>query len=322
MGSESSKNLRVGLFVLIGTSLLILTLYLIGVKQNLFGSTFTLKAEFHNVNGLMPGNNVRFTGIDIGTVESVEIINDTTVSVVMVIENKVQGFIKKNSLAMVGTDGLMGNKLVNISAAEEPGEIVEDGDLLKTKAPLDTDDMIKTLGITNNNIKDISIQIKTMVERLNSPNSLWNILMDTTLAENLKQAIVSIKITGEKSAIITGDLTRIVQHVKAGKGSIGALLMDTAMSSNLHQSIVNIKLISDSLATVSGDLSYITTGIKNGKGSIGSLLMDTTFVHSLNQTMKNAESGTKGFDQTMEALKHNILLRRYFKKEEKKKGKK
>lgn len=319
MGAESAKNLRLGMFVLAGTLLLILTLYLIGVKQNLFGSTFTLRAEFHNVNGLMPGNNVRFTGIDIGTVESVEIINDSTVSVIMVIENKVQGFIKKNSLAAVGTDGLMGNKLVNIFSVQGPGEVVEDGDLLKSKPALNTDDMLKTLNTTNNNIRDISLQIKTMVERLNSPNSLWNILMDTTLAENVKQAIVSIKITGEKSAMITGDLSRIVKHVKEGKGSVGGLLMDTVLSSGLHQSIVNIKLISDTLATVSGDLSRISSGIREGKGTIGTLLMDTSFVGNLNKSMRNVERGTKGFDDNMEALKHNILLRGYFKKKAKEK---
>ena len=319
MGAESAKNLRLGMFVLAGTLLLILTLYLIGVKQNLFGSTFTLRAEFHNVNGLMPGNNVRFTGIDIGTVESVEIINDSTVSVIMVIENKVQGFIKKNSLAAVGTDGLMGNKLVNIFSVQGPGEVVEDGDLLKSKPALNTDDMLKTLNTTNNNIRDISLQIKTMVERLNSPNSLWNILMDTTLAENVKQAIVSIKITGKKSAMITGDLSRIVKHVKEGKGSVGGLLMDTVLSSGLHQSIVNIKLISDTLATVSGDLSRISSGIREGKGTIGTLLMDTSFVGNLNKSMRNVERGTKGFDDNMEALKHNILLRGYFKKKAKEK---
>lgn len=118
MANETSKNIRVGLFVMIGTAFLIFALYLIGAKQNLFGSTFRLKAQFKNVNGLMAGNNVRFTGIDVGTVESVDILNDTTVNVTMVIEDKVQEFIKKNATAAVGTDGLMGNKLININAGD------------------------------------------------------------------------------------------------------------------------------------------------------------------------------------------------------------
>ena len=322
MAQETSKNIRVGAFVLVGTVLLIFTLYLIGAKQNLFGSTFELKSQFKNVNGLMPGNNVRFTGIDIGTVKSVEIINDSTVDVTMVIEDKVQAFIKKNATAMVGTDGLMGNKLINISSSNEASESVEDGDFLVSKSPLGTDDMMRTLNITNENVKDITIDLKNIVHRLNSPNTLWSILMDTIVAENLKQAIVNIKVTGERSAIITGDLSRIVKHIKDGKGTIGALIADTTMAVKLNQSIVNIKLITDSLALVTGDMHFITAKIKKGEGGIGTVLMDTTFVNNLNATMKNVKSGTKNFDENMEALKHNILLRNYFKKKEKEAKKK
>ena len=322
MSQETSKNIRVGAFVLVGTVLLIFTLYLIGAKQNLFGSTFELKSQFKNVNGLMPGNNVRFTGIDIGTVKTVEIINDSTVDVTMVIEDKVQAFIKKNATAMVGTDGLMGNKLINISSSNEAAESVEDGDFLVSKSPLGTDDMMRTLNITNENVKDITIDLKNIVHRLNSPNTLWSILMDTIVADNVKQAIVNIKVTGERSAIITGDLSRIVKHIKDGKGTIGALITDTTMAVKLNQSIVNIKLITDSLALVTGDIHYITAKIKKGEGGIGTVLMDTTFVNNLNATMKNVKSGTKNFDENMEALKHNILLRNYFKKKEKEAKKK
>ncbi|MBK8367922.1 MAG: MCE family protein [Bacteroidetes bacterium] len=317
MGQETSKNIRVGAFVLAGTVLLIFSLYLIGAKQNLFGSTFELKSQFKNVNGLMPGNNVRFTGIDVGTVKSVEIINDSTVDVTMVIENKVQAFIKKNATAMVGTDGLMGNKLININSSNESAPSVEDGDFLVSKSPLGTDDMMRTLNITNENVKDITIDLKNIVRRLNSPNTLWSILMDTIVAENVKEAIVNIKVTGERTAIITGDLSRIVKHVKEGKGTIGALIADTTFAVKLNQSIVNIKLITDSLALVTGDLHYITSKVKKGEGAIGTVLMDTTFVNNLNESMKNVRSGTKNFDEDMEALKHNILLRNYFEKKAK-----
>jgi phospholipid/cholesterol/gamma-HCH transport system substrate-binding protein len=317
MAQETSKNIRVGAFVLVGTVLLIFSLYLIGAKQNLFGSTFELKSQFKNVNGLMPGNNVRFTGIDVGTVKSVEIINDSTVDVTMVIEDKVQAFIKKNATAMVGTDGLMGNKLINISSSNEAAESVEDGDFLVSKSPLGTDDMMRTLNITNENVKDITIDLKNIVHRLNSPNTLWSILMDTIVADNVKQAIVNIKVTGERTAIITGDLSRIVKHIKDGKGTIGALIADTSFAVKLNQSIVNIKLITDSLALVTGDMHYITSKVKKGEGGIGTVLMDTTFVNNLNESMKNIKSGTKNFDEDMEALKHNILLRNYFKKKEK-----
>jgi phospholipid/cholesterol/gamma-HCH transport system substrate-binding protein len=324
MGKETTKNIRVGLLVLTGTAFLIVALYLIGNKKNLFGSTFHIYANFHDVNGLMPGNNVRLAGIDIGTVESVTIINDSTVNVGMVIEDKVQAFIKKSARASVGTDGLIGNKLVNINSVLDESPAVEDGDVLVALKPLGTDEMMRTLNITNNNVKDITEDLKNIAQKLNSPNSVWSILMDTVVAENVKEAIVSIKITGERTAMITGDLSKIMRDIKEGKGSFGALLTDTVFSSKLHQSVVSIKMITDSLALVSGDLHSISSQVKNGKGTIGALIMDTTLVTNLNKSMENAKNGTKGFDDNMEALKHNILLRKYFKKKEKeaKNGKK
>src|SRR5690348_15105543 len=125
MKKESSRNMQVGLFVSIGTVLLIVALYLIGDKQNLFGSTFRISAKFYNVNGLMVGNNVRFAGIDIGTVEEIEIINDSSVNVIMVLEERVQPYIKKNAIASIGTDGLMGNKLVNINSGSDLSVSIE-----------------------------------------------------------------------------------------------------------------------------------------------------------------------------------------------------
>ena len=324
MGKETTKNIRVGLLVLTGTAFLIVALYLIGNKKNLFGSTFHIYANFHDVNGLMPGNNVRLAGIDVGTVESVTIINDSTVNVGMVIEDKVQAFIKKSARASVGTDGLIGNKLVNINSVLDESPAVEDGDVLVALKPLGTDEMMRTLNITNNNVKDITEDLKNIAQKFNSPNSVWSILMDTVVAENVKEAIVSIKITGERTAMITGDLSKIMRDIKEGKGSFGALLTDTVFSSKLHQSVVSIKMITDSLALVSGDLHSISSQVKNGKGTIGALIMDTTLVTNLNKSMENAKNGTKGFDDNMEALKHNILLRKYFKKKEKeaKNGKK
>jgi phospholipid/cholesterol/gamma-HCH transport system substrate-binding protein len=318
MAQNTSKNIRVGIFVIMGTGLLIFSLYLIGTKQNLFGSTFTLKAQFHNVNGLMPGNNVRFTGIDVGTVKSVEIINDTIVNVVMIIENKVQIFIKKNATATVGTDGLMGNKLININASNQNAPSVEDGDVLRTKNPLGTDDMMRTLSITNENVKDITVNLKHIVQKLNSPNTLWSILMDTIVANNAKKAVFQIKLTGERTAEATNDLKLIIRNVKEGKGSVGQLLSDTSIANNIQKSLLNIKQITDSLTFITNDIHFISRKIKTGEGAMGKIIVDTTFANHLQQGMIHIKNGSKNLEEDLEALKHSILLRKYFKKQEKK----
>lgn len=323
MAQEAGRNIKLGIFVLTGTVFLIAILYMMGAKHSLFGSTFRVSAEFHNVNGLMAGNNVRFGGINVGTVENVEIISDSTINVIMVIEEKNKPYIKKDAQASIGTDGLMGNKLVNINSTGIAGVAsVEENDKLKTLRAIETDEMLRTLNTTNDNIKYITADLRKITQKINSRNTLWSILMDTVVAENVKQAIVNIKLTGSRSAIITGDLQNIVQHIKDGKGFAGTLLTDTSMSGKLEHTMVKLDQVGDKMAVITGDLSNISKRINNGEGAIGMLVMDTAFVHDLKSALKNVNGGAEGFKDNMDALKHNIFLRKYFRKREQKTTKK
>jgi phospholipid/cholesterol/gamma-HCH transport system substrate-binding protein len=321
MRKEMTRNLRLGIFVAASTVFLILALYFVGNNRNLFGSILKISARFHHIDGLMEGSNVRFAGIDVGTVESVNITSDTTVTVVMIINRDACKYIKKNAVVTVSTDGLMGNKLVNINSVAEPASEVEDGDVLKSLPPVETAEMLRTLDITNENIRIITGNLKNITQKINSSNSLWSLLMDTVVAENVKNAIVNIKITGSRTAAITGDLSAIVNDIKGGKGTLGALITDTAFSSTLEQTIVDVQVVSNEMAIISGDLRKISARIEKGEGAIGTLLMDTAFVHNLNSSMANINEGSGRFTEIMEGLKHSVFLRRYFKKQAKKKEK-
>ncbi|MGZ3898703.1 MAG: MlaD family protein [Bacteroidia bacterium] len=319
MADVRPGNIRLGLFVAIGTILLVGALYLIGNKQNLFGSTFTISAQFYNVNGLMKGNNVRFAGIDVGTVKSVEIVNDSLVNVVMIIEKKIQKYIKKNAIANVGTDGLMGNKLVNINSGEKPAPSIAQGDTLITRRQVEMDEMVRTLDVTNENIKVITTNLRHITDKINSKNSLWNLLMDTIVAENVKSSIVNIKLMSNQGLMITGDLKDITSGIKKGKGSLGALITDTTLSGRINQVVVKFNKISDTAATISGNLSAIVKKIKEGKGSMGILLNDTMLVKNLNTSMENIKNGSGGFNENMEALKYSWPFKKYYRKYKKKK---
>src|SRR5436190_1600608 len=145
MNKEFNHNIKLGIFVVTGALLLVIGLYLIGSNKNMFGSTITLYATFNTVSGLQNGNNIRYAGIDIGTVEDIIIINDTTVRVEMSIEDKLKKVIHKNSIASVGTDGLMGNKLINIDPGTKNSPLVKDGDEIVSIQAINTDAMLRTL---------------------------------------------------------------------------------------------------------------------------------------------------------------------------------
>src|SRR5688500_3974021 len=116
MKHKPINNAKLGIFVIAGIVFLIMTLYMIGRNRNLIGPTFTINAVVSNVNGLMPGNNVRFKGIDVGTVKSITLENDSAIIVSMLIDKKMKPYLKQNAIATIGTDGIMGNKLVNINS--------------------------------------------------------------------------------------------------------------------------------------------------------------------------------------------------------------
>ena len=281
-----------------------------------------MSANFNNVNGLVSGNNVRFNGINVGTVSKVSSSSDTTIKVDFTIDKESTKFIMKNAIASIGTDGLLGNKLINISPGKEGSKSVEEGSVLITLNPLQMDNALRTLTMTNDNLKVITDNLKGVSEKFNNNNSLWHLLTDSTLAENVRNAVIRFKVTGDNTAVITGDLSKIVKDIKSGKGSVGALLTDTTFSHTLNQTIVNIHSISDSVAIISGNFKTISNNLKNGKGSIGTLLTDTMFVHNLNKSMLNVKEGAGNFNENMIALRHTWPFKKYFKKQDKEKEKK
>ena len=300
--------------MLTGTTFLVLGLYFIGSKKNIFHSTIKVSASFSNVQGLMPGNNVRFNGINVGTVSKVYAVSDTAIKVEFTIDKGETQYITKSSIASIGNDGLLGNKLVNLAPGTTEAKPVESGDVIKSLNPVQMDNAMRTLTATNDNLKVITDNLKDVSSKFNNNNSLWHLLTDSTLAENVRNAIVKFKLTGTNTAILTGDLSNIVKDVKAGKGSIGELLMDTTFSHKLTQTVVKIQSLSDSVALVSGDFREITAKIKNGNGAIGTLLTDTTFVHNLNKSMENIKNSSANFNENMEALHSSWPFKKYFRK--------
>jgi len=322
MSKEFTRNIRLGIFVIAGLAFLITVLYMVGAKRSLFGSTVKISAEFYNVNGLMSGNNVRFSGVNVGTIESVEISSDSSVRAIMIINKSACQFIKKNAFAAIGTDGLIGNKIININAnVNSVAKPIEEGDVLVTLRPIETDEMLRTLNTTNDNIKFITGDLKKIAQKINSQNTIWSLLMDTVVADNVKQAIVNFKTTGSNAVVLTNDLEKIIKNADKGKGTLGSLLSDTLMAGSLKGTLNRLNDVADTASVVMGNLDKISRKVNEGDGTVGMLLSDTAFASSLKTTVKTINSAAEGLDENMEALKHNFLLRKYYRNKEKRQKK-
>jgi len=321
MKSNSTDNVKLGLFVLASLFFLILLLYMIGKNSNMFGSNYTLKARFENVQGLKAGNNIRYAGIDIGTVKSVYIINDTIMEVKMIIDKKAKNIIKKNSLVNIGTDGLVGNKVVNIISVNEDAPFAVENDILPSKKPIDTDDMMRTLSKTNIQVSKIAEDFNITINKLNSSKGLWKLLNDQTVADNISNASIQVNKSSIKINEITNQINDIANEIKNGKGALSKLINDKNLADSLTVAVNNFKNaaheITEAGKEINNSVALISKEVNDGKGSIHAILKDTGVTILLEKSMKNIETGSKGFSDNMDALKHSFLFRGYFRKLEK-----
>lgn len=194
MNSSAGNKIKLGIFIFLGMLLFILGIYYIGNRQKIFGNTFRAKAIFGNVNGLQVGNNVRFSGINVGIIENMEQVSDTTVRVDMLIEEKVRKFIKKDAKAVIGSEGLMGNKTMIIAAGTPGQREIEHDDFLVTSQSVTMDDILQKLKITSENAAEITSDLATITANITSGQGTVGMLfMDTVFAMNLYEAIVNVK---------------------------------------------------------------------------------------------------------------------------------
>lgn len=187
-------KVRLGLFVAGGLVLFVIAIFLIGRQKNLFNPVFALTTTFNNVSGLEVGSNIRFSGINIGTVNNILIINDSTVMVDMNIRKEIQQFIKVDSEAGIGSSGIIGDRLIIISQGSPDASVVKDGQRITSKEPTETDAIMLSLKVTADNAEIISAQLAEIMVKVNSgKGTLGKLIQDTTMADNINKTIVNLK---------------------------------------------------------------------------------------------------------------------------------
>ncbi len=322
MEKSTGRTIRLGIMVITGTILFTIAVYLIGQKQDMFSNTFHLRVIFNNVNGLQPGNNVRFSGINVGSVMNVNIQNDSTIEVVMRVREDVRPFIKSNALVTIGTDGLMGNMIININPGKGDAPMVENNSLLQSFSRVKTDDILRTLNMTNENAAMLTRSLLDVVENIqHGEGTLSYLVYDTMLRKNLFQSISNLQDATTKTNRLLANVTEMTNDVGKGKGLAGYLLRDTVTSSQLEKTMTQIHQASINIQQSTDSLKSFIQRLNNQKGSLNTLLADTTMAKNLRETISNLNKGTVKFDENMEALKHNFLTRGYFKKLEKQNAK-
>ena len=322
---RSTPNIRaivVGIFVLIGIAIFIITILTLGSQHNTFEKSVTIKAFFDNVNGLQKGNNIWFSGVKVGTINAVVLKEDGKVEVDMGIEKKSVKFIPKDVKARLSTDGLIGNKIIELYGGNVNSEKIRDGNVIGHDTLVNTDEMMKTLSKNNDNLYAITGNLKTISGKIAAgQGSIGKLFTDDTLFNQLKNTVVILRHASEKLNNISSNLSVYASKLNNKNGLANELVTDTIVFAKFRATISQLQNVADSAGKVINNFattgSIINGGLSNKQTPAGMMLNDNAAALSLKNTLQNLQSASKKLDEDLEAAQHNFLLRGFFRKKAK-----
>ncbi len=316
MSQGNSQKVKVGLLVVVGTIILVAALYFIGSRKNLFTKNIKLYAVFENVSGLIIGNNVRYSGINVGTVTKIDMKQVGKITVEMTIDEEGATFIKKDAVASVNSDGLVGSMVINIVPGEsQKAMAVTTGDVIQSYNGVSTDEMIKTLNLTNKNAALLSVDLLKITDQILGGNgTLGTLVNDTVLAQRIHQTILELKKTSEGTGVAMAKINQIISKVNYDESAAAVLLSDVETAAQVRKVFDNLEKSSADINKVTQNLNDYLDEIKSGKGALNHITQDEDFVHDIDSTMTSVKEAAEKLNQNMEALKHNFLFRGYFRK--------
>lgn len=296
---KSLEGAKLGLFIFLGSFLIVLSIFTIGNKESLFVDTIIINSKFENVEGLKTGAPVRLSGFTIGSVSNIVLSGDSlgTVIVTMNIEKSLQHFIRLDSEASIVTEGLVGKKVVAIRPGSPSQAIVGEGSFVKSKTPLNITQVIEDTQAIIVYVRDLTKDFSGIVNKINSgEGSIGKLVND----DKLYNAAVDITQSAKTSLdSITAKMDEIAELIVQTNNTASKVFLD------IDTSMVAIK--------------NIVMRVESGEGSIGKLLNDEetydsikVMVSNLTASTEAAKDGLVSFSENMEALKHNWLFKKYF----------
>jgi phospholipid/cholesterol/gamma-HCH transport system substrate-binding protein len=235
MYKETGFTWKLGMFVTLGLAMFVIVIYFIGQQQNLFGSTFQLQSKFSNVSGLKLGNNVRFSGINVGTVTEIAFISDTLVMVKLTLKEEVQKYIKTDAMASIGSDGLMGDKVLTISPGLLSKTIVKDNDLIQSTKAVEMEELMKSVKTSVDNAQVITKQLAEFSQRMNSNDGLLSkIMTDASFANKLDVMMTNLEMSSYEFATFS-------KKINDKDNVISKLVSNEKLAKSLDSTVINIE---------------------------------------------------------------------------------
>ncbi len=311
---DAKRNIKLGAFVIGGVALFLVILFYLGKENNVFNKTFTVSAIFKNVEGLKQGDNVWLSGVKIGTVKHVAIMEEGKVIVSLSLKEKQNEFIKKDATANIGSDGLVGNKIVII----RPGtmaETIHDNDTINSFSPTDTQELFNLAKEVGTDIKVITTDLRLITGKINKGEGvIGELLNEGEMAKELRAAMGAIRRASENATRATNEINKMLTEVNQGDGLLTKLIRDTTYAAQFSRTMENVEQVGENAKKMAADLKEVTDKMNDKNNAMGVLLTDTAFAEKLKGTMTNAEKASAKLDENLKAMRSSWPFKKYFRK--------
>lgn len=309
MKESKSRSLKLGIMVTVGLALFAWGIYYLGSQRKLFSSSVTVKSYFNNVSGLVEGNKVRYSGITVGSVSEISIVSDSTILVEMTIDQKTRKFIRKDSKVEINSDGLMGNKIVNILPGTASAGSVSDEEFLMSIDPIELEDvLLEVKGVikegrrVTNNLIEITNKIN------NGSGDLALLLNDNTITTRINDI-------GDELTQTTENVNSITSKIDNGDGDLGRLINDTTITTEMHKLVRKFNDVSLVTDSITNEFLVFSRELNTGNGVITRLVYDQEMANHLDTTIVKAGEGIEEVVEAAETIEKSWIFNLFSKKD-------
>jgi phospholipid/cholesterol/gamma-HCH transport system substrate-binding protein len=291
------SQLRVGLTVLFASITLAVLIFAMSGTGGWFTSKIRLRSYFDNAGGLKDGAPVRLAGVDIGNVTAVRIVEgkpSTPVEVTMKVNTNYRFNLRKDSVTLLSTAGVLGETYVDIDSSAAKGPAAADGDTLATREQPQIEDVVRASQGTLQNMDALLKRLDRIVAFVESgQGSIGKAIYSPALYDQLNATVIEFKGLmddiqrgkGSLGPLLTSDeaykkaiaaidkLNVVVDELQQGKGTVGKLLKDPTLYENANKATANIRQLTDD--------------INAGKGAVGKMTHDQEFAAKLQTLVTN-----------------------------------
>lgn len=316
--NENKRSLIVGLFTLIGLIILVVGILVLGSQQNKFSKNLVVKTYFSDVKGLKVGNNVWFSGVKVGIIKEIAFESIDKVRVIMAIQEKDSKFIRKDAVATLGSDGLIGNSIISLVGGSEQFPQIENDDVLKSGANGGIEQMLGLLQENGANLTVITQNFAKLSQQMvEGKGTVGALLTDDQIATDLKSSVASLSAVMSDANKSMNNLVSLTQKLNNDQGLIHDLTTDTKVFASLRESAAQLQGVTQTASALMENLSMTASRLNNKDNALGVLTNDPAAATEIKQILKNLNNSTEKLDQNMEALQSNFLFRGFFKKKAK-----